>query len=297
VDILRFYRDFSIDHLTEGHKHCRDGWVNTPCPFCEGNEGYHLGWEIEDEYYMCWRCGWHPPLLTLSKVANMPIFQLKELLPAYGINRSVVQRRAKGKKTFKLPSGIVPLTKPHKKYLRNRKFDPFMLEEVWGVKSTTPLSKLDVYDYRFRVLIPFMWNGQIVSFDTRDVTDKQKDKYKACPKERELIEHKKILYGNQEAWGSTGLCVEGPTDTWRLGERAFGTSGIKYTHEQVKVIATTFKRVPVIFDDEPQAQIQAKKLVADLKFRGVDSFNVKIKGDPGSLSQKEANELVKKLLK
>ena len=38
------------------------------------------------------------------------------------------------------------------------------------------------------------------------------------------------------------------------------------------------------------------KLVADLKFRGVDSFRVDIKGDPGGLSQEEADYLVKQLI-
>ena len=84
---------------------------------------------------------------------------------------------------------------------------------------------------------------------------------------------------------------------WRLGVNSFAVSGIEYTHEQVRVMAQTFKRVAVIFDDEIQAQKQAKKLVADLKFRGIDSWNVKIKGDPGSMKQKDADELVKSILK
>ena len=64
----------------------------------------------------------------------------------------------------------------------------------------------------------------------------------------------------------------------------------------MRLIAKTFKRVPVMFDDEPQAVIQANKLVADLRFRGVDSFRVDIKGDPGSLSNEEAKYLLKQLL-
>ena len=50
MDVLRLYQDYGVDHLTEGHKHCRDGWVNTPCPFCSGNDGYHLGWNLYDNY-------------------------------------------------------------------------------------------------------------------------------------------------------------------------------------------------------------------------------------------------------
>ena len=91
--------------------------------------------------------------------------------------------------------------------------------------------------------------------------------------------------------------MEGPTDVWRMGVNSVCTSGIKYTPAQVRILAKNFKRIPVIFDDEPQAIIQANKLVADLKFRGVNSFRVDIKGDPGGLSQSEADYLVKQLIK
>lgn len=297
MDILRFYKDFGVDYLTEGHKHCRDGFVNTPCPFCTGNAGYHLSWNIDDEYFICWRCGWKPPMKTLHELTKIPYHELKDIIPAYGINRSKVERKAKGKKEFKLPSGVSELVKGHKRYLRRRGYDPYEIETVWGVQSLSPVSTLDGISYSHRILLPFNWNGQIVSFDSRDVTDKQQNKYQACPKEREYVEHKKILYGNQEAWGKLGIIVEGPTDAWRIGGLAGATSGIKYTPAQVRVIANTFEHVAVVFDSEHQAQIQAKKLVADLKFRGVHAWNEKLKRgyDPGKLKDYEAKELVKRI--
>ena len=119
----------------------------------------------------------------------------------------------------------------------------------------------------------------------------------ACPKERERIHHKHILYGKQEEWKSTGICVEGITDVWRFGIIAFATFGIEYTPVQLRQIAKTFQRVPVVFDGEESQSIkQANKLVADLKFRGVDAFRVDIDGDPGSMSQEEANYLIKQLI-
>ena len=297
MDIIRLYQDFGIEHRTEGHKHTRPGWVNCECPFCTGNPGLHLGWNLEGEYFVCYRCGYHPPVKTLSVLLNMPEFEIKGLLPDYGINRTFIRLPKKGKKEFQFPSGMTSLWKPHLKYLNERGFNAREIEKFWGVQGTGPVSKLDLIDYRFRIIIPFYWNGQIVSFDSRDITNKQRNKYQACPKEREIIEHKKILYGNQEYWERTGIVVEGPTDVWRLGTAACATSGIKYTPAQVKTIANTFKRVAVVYDDEIQAQLQANKLVAELKFRGVDAWNVKIKDDPGSMKQKDANELVKFLMK
>ncbi len=297
MDIIRLYRDFDIDHVTEGHKHSRPGWVNTECPFCTGNPGYHLGWSIDEEYFYCWRCGWHPVIKTIAILLKISEFEASNIISNYGVNRSIIKQRSKDKKEFIFPSGIDKFGEPHIKYLKKRNFNPSEIEKFWKIKGTGPISKLDNLDYRFRIIIPFFWNGQIVSFDSRDITNKQMNKYQACPKEREILEHKKILYGNQEYWERVGIGVEGPTDVWRLGPAACATSGIKYTITQVRVITQSFKRFAVIYDDEPQAQIQANKLVAELKFRGVDAWNVKIKGDPGSLRQHEANELVKSILK
>ena len=42
MDIVQLYQDHNVDFMTEGHPHCRPGWVNTVCPFCTGNPGYHL---------------------------------------------------------------------------------------------------------------------------------------------------------------------------------------------------------------------------------------------------------------
>lgn len=306
MDILRLYRDYNVPHLTEGHKHCRPGYVNTQCPFCTGHYGWHLSWNIAEEYFVCWRCGWHPPILTISELLKVKINVAIDILKAYEVNRSIVKAYKVEKQTFKIPSNLSDkLLKSHKQYLRDRNFDPVKLQEIWGLKSTTPLSvlkyakagQLKRLNFAHRIFIPFNWNGEMVSYDSRDVTGKAENKYQACPIEIELIEHKNILFGNQEAWGLTGIGVEGPTDTFRLGEKACATSGIKFTYSQIKHISTIFKRFAIVYDDEIQAQQQAKKLKFELQARGVDAWIEKIKGDPGSLSDKDAKELVKRIMK
>ena len=298
MDILRLYRDLGVEHYTEGQKHCRPGWVNTECPFCTGNKGYHLGWNIQDEYYVCWRCGWHPPVKTIMELTSLSFGDVRSLIAQYGINKSVLHYKEKEKQKIKYPSGTMELQKNHIVYLQTRGFSPEKLIKKWKLLGTGPISQLDGISYKHRIIIPFFWNGALVSFDSRDITGKHQNKYQACPKHYEVIEHKNILYGNQEKWNTElGICVEGPTDVWRLGNQSFAVSGIKYTQAQVRLIATIFKRVAVVFDDDPQAQVQAKKLVAELKFRGVDAFNVKIKGDPGSMRQKEVKELIQKIKK
>jgi hypothetical protein len=299
MNIIQLYQDFSITYVLEGHKHSREGWVNTECPHCSGSFGYHLGYNIDNNYYVCWRCGWHPVINTISKLLNQSEKNVYHLLKQYGGTFSPIKKEkvtSCNKKVHQLPSGVTSLSNSHKKYLEKRNFDPDYLEHTWNLLSTTPTSTLDNKSYKHRIIIPIIWNEVQVSYQGRDITGKTDLRYKACPKDRELIHHKHILFGKQKKWKSTGICVEGAFDVFRFGVYSFATFGIKYTATQLRLIAKTFKRVPVIFDCEPQAKAQADTLISELKFRGVESFRVDISDDPGNMKQEEANYLIKQLL-
>lgn len=304
MQIVQLYQDYGIDYVTEGHKHCRPGWINTPCPFCTGNPGYHLGYNEDDNYYYCWRCGWHPVTPTIAKLLNTPIREVPTILTHYNLvivskkTGPIVKPRVKA---HRMPSGTGPIDKIHRTYLEKRKYDPDEIERTWNIVGTGPVSLLDGIDYKFRIIAPVVWNDQQVSFQARDITNKDPNRYRACPKDRELIHHKHIVYGRPDMWGTAGICCEGITDVWRLGTNAFCTFGIKYTPRQVRVIAQTFKRVFIMFDQELQAQKEAAKLEAELKFRGVEALRTVITdsdfSDPGSMTQNDADWLVKQLIK
>lgn len=308
MDIESLYRDYNIDFVTAGdHKHARAGWVNVECPFCTGNPGYHLGYDLNGDKFVCWRCGGKNAVYAISHILNVEYTKARKIIQDYG---SIAGLRMEDKpktkirtKAFKLPSNVGQLEERHRKYLEKRGFDPDYLVKEWEIQATGAFSVLKsngkILQYKNRIIIPYIWEHEMVSFDSRiirDNIDKSVNKYFACPEERELINRKHILYGRQDKWGETGLCVEGAFDVWRLGFSAFAVSGIKYTAKQLRLMSKLFKRIPVIFDDDPQAIEQANKLVADLKFRGVDAFRVDIKGDPASLSPEEAGYLVKSLL-
>lgn len=304
LDIVQLYEDFSLDYKRAGeHKHARSGFVNVECPFCEGNAGYHLSFHIKNQYFVCWRCGWKGIDYALSGLLNVSFKEAKKIAEEYGAEVVVADQEIKRSNTlpFALPSNIMRLAPAHRDYLIGRNFDPDKLEYEWDIFATGNNSKLILpemtLDYSARIVIPFIWNGQLVSYDARSIRKKEEVKYQACPLEMEIIPHKNILYGKQSKWKSTGIAVEGPTDVWRFGPSAFATSGIKFTNTQLRTIAKTFKRIPVCFDGgEAQAVIQADALVSELKFRGVDSFRVDIEGDPGAMDQKEADYLVKQLM-
>ena len=294
------FEDYNVVHATEGNKHCTPGWVQVHCPFCEGSRNYHLGFNEKGEYCSCWRCGHHRVEDALMALLHVPRGEVRSLMRQYAGHPAprhptiVVKPRAK---SFKFPSNCKPMGKPHREYLMRRGFDPGKLEQDWDLMGTGPISMLDGKDYKHRIVIPITWDGRVVSFQGRDITGKSQLRYKACPRDRELIPHQTILYGKQSAWGELGICVEGVTDVWRLGFYSFATFGISFTPSQVRNIAKHFKQVIIVFDDDPQAQEQAEKLMVELRFRGVRVRKEDITGDPASLSQRDANCFVKELMR
>ena len=299
MDIIQLYQDYSVFHATEGHKHCRPDWVNIECPFCTGNEGLHLGYSLIDDYYKCWRCGFHGTDKVISKILKIPPGAARKIIREYkGIVYTPSIKIKIDVKKHIMPSDIIEITPKQKKYLIERGFEPNIIVPLWGLVGTGARSKLDDINYKHRILAPIYWDNKQVSFQTRlarDTTKKDR-KYLACPQKYELLDHKHILYGKQSLWKDVGICVEGITDVWRLGINSFATFGIEFTSFQVSIMAKQFRRIAVVFDSEEQAKEQANKLVGELKFRGVDAFKIVIENDPGSMSQKEADYLVKSIL-
>jgi transposase-like protein len=314
MNIIQLFEDYNVQYYTTGYKYCRAGWINVDCPFCQGNPGPHLGFHLETNHFHCWRCKAHFNDVTIAALLHVNLYDAKQIIRQYGgktTNIKTVDKVKVNLKSFKFPSNSNELQNIHRKYLlESRSFDPDFLIKTWGLLGTTFSSKLStgvslnrkILDYRFRIIIPFEWDNKIVSFDSRDVTGQHIAKYMACPADREIISHKDIVFGKQSAWGSTGICVEGPFDVFRFGINSFATSGIEYTPAQVRIMAKQFKRVAVCYDgpsgtsQEAQAENKAKDLIAELKFRNVDAFRVKFDGDPGEMNQNDANYLVKQLI-
>lgn len=299
MNIIQLYKDFNVPFATEGHKHCREGWVNTTCPFCTGNPGMHLGYNMADDFYVCWRCGWKATHKALALLIHVSEKEAKEIARKYGGKshvKSTVTVKV-GQKKFRLPPSTAPMNDRHKRYLTKRKFDPEVIEKIWDVQGTGPISLMDGISFSHRLVIPIYWENRIVSFQTRDITAKHSLRYITCPEQREIIKHKHIFYQAIPTKDSDAcICVEGVTDAWRFGYGAIATFGIKYTKYQVREISKRFKKVFVVFDDDPQAIKQSEKLTAELILRGVDAYSIKIQGDPGDMAQTDADALKKELL-
>jgi len=293
MKIIQLFTDYNVPFFTEG-PNCQPGWVNVQCPFCDDSSN-HLGYNLEQKYFNCWKCGGKWPPKVIAILLKINISKAKQIIREYEGRSTIAKEnwtRTPKVKSFKYPSDCGSLNKFHEQYLLNRGFNPKKLQILWNIMGTGPVAKLDNKDYKNRIIAPIEWEGKIVSFQGRALNSKTKPKYKACPKDREVIEHQTILYGRQKYWKKTGICVEGITDAWKLGVNSFAVFGIDYTPSQINQITKYFKRVFIIFDNELQAQKQADKLCNELLFRGVEAIIETVDDDPGELSEKEARYLL-----
>lgn len=116
-----------------------------------------------------------------------------------------------------------------------------------------------------------------------------------------IIPAKEILYNLDNCNEKYIIIVEGVFDVFRLGDNSASTFGMEYSHKQISILAENYETVIIMFDNEKQAQKQARKLGAELSMLGVDvridtylqECGVK---DAGELSAKQVEEYKSRLL-
>ncbi len=300
MSIDQLLRDYGVPYVTQGeHKHSSSGWINVHCPYCAGGN-FHMGISLENPFAShCWKCGSHSTVAVLSRILHMPEKEVHQLIEKYH-GGGVIKRERQPKvsiKPLRLPRPCGELNEAGKEYLHKRGYDPEKLRRVWRIKQTGPVSYLDKVRYGNRILIPIHWGGEMVSFQTRDITGKAEPRYLACPIAREKAHHKHIVYGKQERWERYNalIVVEGVFDVWRLGPSAVATFGTAFTMEQVLALNSAHERFVMLYDNEPQAQELARKLAVKLRALGKKVTIETVPSDPGEMEQEDANHLVKEL--
>ena len=294
-DAVSFFQNYGIEYRLEGHKHCRPGWVQTSCPFCVGNPGYHLGYEFAHDWWNCWRCGYHRTWDVVLALLNGNRKEAKQAMLRFKGRETMRRRKQKvHAKELELPPGLQPLTKRARNYLIGRRFDPDLLEFVWKIQSTGTIGRM-----KYSIFIPIYLNNRMVSWQCRDITGQSSMRYLAQSEDKELLNNKDTLYGIDQATGSSCVIVEGVTDVWRLGPGAVATFGIKYRPAQVTMLLRNFDQFHILFDPaDPQAQQQAGHLGMDLACLGgkVKVWRPETDLDPGDFGQDDADAFMRDVL-
>jgi len=240
VDFILLCREQRIPYLEEGNHHCHDGWIQVPCPFCgDGNDGWHLGYNIEFGNMNCWRCGKHNIFEWLKKVLPNSIkHKVPAIIQQYqitGHKKHVVKPEMVRKRNIKPPFGSKSLGTRHIQYLKSRSFEPKKLIPLWNLQGTFNLSK----SWNWRIIAPIHnQDRQIVAYTGRALSDEIRPRWKTSENEEMVEDPKKLIYGIEKVNPEKGvLIVEGPSDVWRMGPGAVGLLGIDWKVEQAGILS------------------------------------------------------------
>lgn len=281
-------REHSIPTAPAGHHHTRSGWINFDCPWCSrGTRRWRMGYNTQGKYVNCWSCGPHRLVETLVELTNLTPAECFRLLDGIDFEK-VRTTRPLGR--LELPSALGPLREPHLTYLASRGFDPNTLIRLWNIKGIGLHPRL-----AWRVFIPILLRGEVVSWTTRATTDETDRRYITARPEQESYPARKLLYGEDYVRHAV-VVHEGPFDVWRTGPGAVCTMGTQFSSAQVLRLSKYPTRV-VCFDSQPEAQRRARDLCSRLEVFPGETYRVELDAkDAGSASPREINRLRKAFL-
>lgn len=257
MTIPEVLRELGIEYkLNNEHHHVSDGWVGIDCPYCSPNSGrFRMGIPMTGRVTSCWTCGAKPIVAALVESARTSGAEVVRLLRDF---EPRLKDWPSKRGVYKPPSQHDrPLSRHHRDYLKDRRFDYEEIKSLWGVGGIGQTTR-----FAWSLFIPIHLNGEAVSWTTRSLSD-EGTRYGNARPDEESVSAKELLYGADLARHAVVVC-EGPTDAWRLGPGGTALMGLNYTAKQKWMISRFPLRV-VCLDNEPKAQTVARRLADELQ--------------------------------
>ena len=298
MNFQKLFEDYKIDYSLKTNR----GWVNTKCIYC-GGSSYKLGFNPTEDYCTCFACGLHNLKETLSKILSVPKKDIDDVIEQYK-TRTIILNKLNDKKTTAVKNLVLPtdtFTPIERKYLKSRNFNPSYLHKKYNVVGGGIVG-----DWKYRIIIPVIINGKIVSWTGRSILEKSKldelkiPRYKNLEIKKSVINPKECLFNLDNSKNKTVVLTEGPFDVMRLGDDFICGFGTSLTQSQIKEIRLRYDKVFIMFDNEVEAQQKARNYGQMLSSVGVDveivdaysDFN---KNDGGELNDEEVKLIRKEL--
>ena len=233
---------------------------------------------------------------------NIPFNEVDILIEQYAGRNSLLNKlNKKQAKAIQLTLPTNTFTPAERKYLKQRNFSPKLLHEKYKIVGGGLTGA-----WKYRIIIPLILDGKIVSWTGRSILSKQKinelkiPRYKNLSIEQSVIDPKSILYNLDNCMSKTAVLTEGAFDVMRLGDGFFCSFGTELTQAQIIEIKNRFSKVFIMFDNEIEAQAKARKFGLQIASMGVDveivdaygDFN---KNDGGELTESEVQIIRKEL--
>jgi len=285
-DAVSFLNDYNLNFDTEG-KNVQAGWIGIKCPAC-GDHSNHGGFSLEDGHYYCWRCGGHKVNYIIGLLLGCSRAEAVRIESKYSDKYLLYKKRDKKKAVKVELRGNDELLAIDKKYLIKRGFDPSFLQNKYKLRGSEIAG-----DWRFRLIVPVYYKGELVTFQGRDVSGKSDIKYKSLSIEESVFDVKSVLYGIDDCYGDTISVVEGVFDKWRMGEGFVASFGKNLTERQLYFLIK-FKRIFFLIDsNDPLSKKFAVRYSEFIAGMGKEAvvFDMENGKDPGELTETEAKEV------
>jgi len=285
MDLKQLLTEHGIRYVEGGtHHHVREDWLGLDCPWCGSVGKYHFGIHLGSLQASCWRCGRKDLREALVLLTQLPSWKVGALVRNFPRARRIAPKTHIRRGRLRVPSGLEPLTKRHRKWLKGRGLDPDLMVQLWGLQGICLSARLG-----WRIWAPVHLDGEVVSWTTRSIGTQAGRWIHANPEE-EVLSIKTLLYGWDYVRASV-VVVEGPSDVWRVGPGAVGLFGMVPTASQAYLLSSVSHRV-ICFDREPAAQRAARRLAEQLQaFPGETLVMELASADPGEATDEEVAEL------
>ena len=297
MNFVKLFNDYNVEYDTRVNK----GWTNVTCQFCD-DKTFNGGFNNAGDYYHCWKCGGHNFKQALARTVNIPFNEVDTLIEQYaGRNSALNALNKKQAKATKLTLPTDTFTPAERKYLKERNFSPKLLHEKYKIVGGGITGS-----WKYRIIIPLVLNGKIVSWTARTILSKQQQqklkipRYKNLSIEQSVANPKSVLYNLDNCRGKTAVLTEGAFDVIRMSDGFFCSFGTELTQSQISMIKERFTKIFIMFDNEEEAQAKARKFGLQIASIGVDvevvdaysDFNKK---DGGELNQQEVGIIRREL--
>ena len=289
MNFVKLCNDYNVEYDTRVNK----GWTNVTCPFCD-DKTFNGGFNNAGDYYHCWKCGGHNFKQALARTVNIPFNEVDILIEQYAGRNSVLNTlNKKQAKATKLTLPTDTFTPAERKYLKERNFSPKLLHEKYKIVGGGITGS-----WKYRIIIPLVLNGKIVSWTARTILSKQQQqklkipRYKNLSIEQSVVDPKSVLYNLDHCEDKIAVLTEGAFDVIRMGDGFFCSFGTELTQSQISMIKQRFEKVFIMFDNEEEAQAKARKFGLQIASIGVevelvDCYGDFNKNDAGELNEKE----------
>lgn len=289
-DVVGFLEEYGIMYHTSG-KNVSTGWVEINCPFCS-DPSFHMGVNLSSGLHHCWHCGTKgSPEYLVKTLLNIPFTKAKGIVQDFDSAPNIDVKEKPKTSIITFPKGIEKeLPQMHKRYLISRGFDPIYIQKEYGIMGCLHLGK----EFAYRIIIPIVMDGQIVSFTSRDVSGKATSKYKHLANESSIVQVKDSIY-NIDSVKDKIIIMEGVMDVWRVGKGSVALFGTEWTTRQLNLLYEKgITNAFVLFDHD--ATRKSHKLANILS-----SFIPKVEvleiddGDPADMGVDEVDQLKRDL--